>query len=387
MRRMDVLTALLLAGLVHRSKIYSALSSPAWRHLSLEHGNTDGSCLAYVWLGGILGTVFRTTTMRGSASARLGLDLVEKRGLNRFQAPASTWTSRILVTPLDAGTSASAAPFCRRAFDAAQRGRRSHLRGLQLHRLDHEPCSRAGDPLSRRATRGGEWTRVRRGSCGSVSSSTSSPHSSALIRTLRGLTPRFRLLRRRAIRRAPLRTPIWRTIPAGHCRIAGIGSASCRRAFLAGDYASAPSRLPRKCSALLWTSPSHFEMAEYHFYAALARAAACDCSYCRASSRGICEALGAHHRQLELWAENCPENFREPRRAGRRGDCAPRGPRDRRRAPLRAGHPFGRAQRLHPQRGARLRTAPRTSIAARGFEDFAYVYLRKRARRLSALGR
>ena len=28
------------------------------------------------------------------------------------------------------------------------------------------------------------------------------------------------------------------------------------------------------------------------------------------------EALAAHHRQLEVWAENCPENFREPRRPG-----------------------------------------------------------------------
>jgi len=38
--------------------------------LSLEHGNTDGSCLAYVWLGGILGTHFGDYK-QGSASAGL----------------------------------------------------------------------------------------------------------------------------------------------------------------------------------------------------------------------------------------------------------------------------------------------------------------------------
>ena len=52
---------------------------------------------------------------------------------------------------------------------------------------------------------------------------------------------------------------------------------------------------------------------------------------------------------------NCPENFAEPRRAGRRRDRPDRRPRARRRAALRAGHPLGPRQRLCPQRGDRLR--------------------------------
>jgi len=59
--------------------------------LSLEHGNSDGSCLAYVWLGGILGTYFGDY-QTGFRFGRLGLDLVEKRGLTVL-APASTWSS------------------------------------------------------------------------------------------------------------------------------------------------------------------------------------------------------------------------------------------------------------------------------------------------------
>jgi signal transduction histidine kinase len=63
-----------------------------------------------------------------------------------------------------------------------------------------------------------------------------------------------------------------------------------------------------KAQQLLWTSPSFFEVAEYHFYDALARAARCDVA--SAGERGEhLEALAAHHKQLEVWEANCPENF------------------------------------------------------------------------------
>ena len=59
---------------------------------------------------------------------------------------------------------------------------------------------------------------------------------------------------------------------------------------------------------LLWTSHSFFEVAEYHFYSALARAGAFDCA-AEDTRREHFEALTDHHRQLAIWAENCPENF------------------------------------------------------------------------------
>src|SRR3977135_3860350 len=52
---------------------------------SLEHGNTDGSCLAYEWLGGILGRYFGDHEA-GLRFGELGLDLVENRGLDRLRA-------------------------------------------------------------------------------------------------------------------------------------------------------------------------------------------------------------------------------------------------------------------------------------------------------------
>jgi PAS domain S-box-containing protein len=57
---------------------------------------------------------------------------------------------------------------------------------------------------------------------------------------------------------------------------------------------------------LLWTSPSFFEVAEYHFYSALSRAAAFDSA---TDDLRHFEALAAHQKQHEIWAQHCPENF------------------------------------------------------------------------------
>jgi hypothetical protein len=77
--------------------------------------------------------------------------------------------------------------------------------------------------------------------------------------------------------------------------------------LLAGDFAAAVAASSH-AERLLWTSPSFFELAEYHFYSALSRAASFD-SAMADQRRQHFEALAAHHKQLEVWAEHCPENF------------------------------------------------------------------------------
>ena len=127
-----------------------------------------------------------------------------------------------------------------------------------------------------------------------------------LIRTLRGLTPKFgsfddgqfdELRFERHLVERP-----------------GAGVPECcywirklQARFFAGDYASAVDA-SLKAQRLLWTLPSRFETAEYHFYGALSRAASCDSAFPDRHQQHF-EALAAHHRQLEVWAENCPENF------------------------------------------------------------------------------
>src|SRR5262249_22347531 len=54
-------------------------------NLSLEYGNSDGSCFASVWFAIIVGPRFGNYEA-GFRFGQLGYDLVEKRGLKRFEA-------------------------------------------------------------------------------------------------------------------------------------------------------------------------------------------------------------------------------------------------------------------------------------------------------------
>src|SRR5262249_15794449 len=75
----------------------------------------------------------------------------------------------------------------------------------------------------------------------------------------------------------------------------------------AGEFPSA-LEAASKAEPFLQAGPGHFERAEHIFYVALARAA----EYASASSEEKVrsrEALAAYHKQIVVWAENCPENF------------------------------------------------------------------------------
>ena len=111
----------------------------------------------------------------GFRFGRLGLDLVEKRGLDRFRARVymvfghrlAHWTQHLAT--------------CRRLLAARFRGgagsRRSHLCGLQLQHPDHAPA-RLRRAARRQCNERPSRRSSSRGKCGSASSSTSSPRSS-----------------------------------------------------------------------------------------------------------------------------------------------------------------------------------------------------------------
>src|SRR6266403_3483799 len=127
-----------------------------------------------------------------------------------------------------------------------------------------------------------------------------------LIRTLRGSTPNFgsfddeQFDELRMERRFSSNPDL--ALPEGWYWIRKL-----QARFFAGDYGAALDASSR-AQRLLWTSPSMFETAEYHFYSALSQAASCE-SAAADQRRQHVEALIAHHRQLEIWAANCPENF------------------------------------------------------------------------------
>src|SRR5260370_29283042 len=80
----DVLTSV-LAPAMFTDEILRNLVVCRMTNLSLEHGNSDGSCLAYVWLGMILGPHFGDYPA-GFRFGKLGFDLVEKGGRDGFKA-------------------------------------------------------------------------------------------------------------------------------------------------------------------------------------------------------------------------------------------------------------------------------------------------------------
>jgi len=270
-------------------------------NLSLEHGNSDGSCFAYVWLGMVAGPHFHNYEA-GFRFGRLGYDLVEQRGLRRFQA--RTYMSfGNLVMPWTRHVR-SGRDLVRRAFDTANRIGDLTFAAYSCNNLNTNLLA-AGDSLvevQREAESGLEFAKKAR--FGLVIDIVTT--QLGLIRTLRGLTPTFGCFdqgpfdelkfERHLASDTVLALPeCWYWIRKLQAR------------FLARDYPAA-IQASEKALRLLWTSPSFFEVAEYHFYSALARAASCD-SAAPAERTAQLEALASHEAQLKIWAQHCPENF------------------------------------------------------------------------------
>jgi len=270
-------------------------------NLSLEHGNSEGSCLGYLRLGMVLGPHFGDY-QAGFRFGKLGFDLMEKRDLLRFKARVYVGFGH-LVNPwtrhLRGGIE-----LVRRAFDTAQETGDLTYASYACNCLvtlllaDGEPL---GD-VQREAERALAF--VRKVKFGLVADILTG--QLRLIRTLRGLTPDFS-----SFDEAPFDEARFEQHLESDPRLA---IATCwywirklQGRFFAGDHAAA-LEAAAKAQSLLWTSPSFFELAEYHFHAALARAAHHDAASAEERPRHR-EALVAHLEQLEVWAENCPENF------------------------------------------------------------------------------
>jgi PAS domain S-box-containing protein len=269
-------------------------------NLSLEHGNSDGSCVAYVQLGWLVGSRFGDYRA-GFRFGKLGLDLMEKRGLERFRAQVSQlfgyfvnpW-ARHLRTGLG---------LLRRSFATAQEAGDLKYAVFSCDRLVTILLA-VGDPLGDvqlEAENGIEF--ARKAEFGYVVDIIIG--QLRFIRTLRGLTSSLcsfndaefdegRFERHLEADPHLVFAACWYWIRKLQAR------------FYAGDYESALVAAA-KVEPLLQT-PGHFESAEYLFYDALARAAQYGAASPEERTRHR-EVLGAHHEQIVVLAENCPENF------------------------------------------------------------------------------
>ncbi|MDB5854588.1 MAG: sensory box protein [Herminiimonas sp.] len=270
-------------------------------NISLEHGNSDASCFAYVWLGMILGPHF-DDYLAAFRFGQVGFDLVEQRGLDRFEARVymsfgnlvNPWTRHVRV----------GRPLVRRAFDTASKIGDLTFAAYSCNNLITNLLA-SGEPLTviqQEAETGLAFARkIRFGLVSDIITS-----QLRLILTLRGLTPQFNSFNDEQFDEARFEQH-FEAEPRLALACCWYWIRKLQARFYAGDYASAVDAESR-AQRLLWTSPSFFEVAEYRFYAALARAARCDTAMADQRSQHM-EALVAHHRQLEIWAHYCPENF------------------------------------------------------------------------------
>jgi PAS domain S-box-containing protein len=363
---LDVLTKLAVPAWYTDANLLSLVICRAV-NLSLEGGNCDASCFAYVTLGLLAGPHFGDY-QAGFRFGRLGYDLVEQRGLKRFQARTYMNFGNV-VLPWTRHVRAGR-DVVRRAFEAANQTGDLVFAAYCCHHLNTNLLA-AGDPLDEvqaEAERGLAFAqKMRFGLAVDFIAA-----QLGLIRTLRGSTPHFgcfddEQLDELRIERRFSENP---NLAIAECWY-WIRKLQAR--FFAGDYAAALESSER-AQRLLWTSPSLFDTAEYHFYGALSRAASCE-SAATGERRRHVEALVAHHRQLEIWAANCPENFENraalvgaeiARIEGRALDAM-----DLYEQAIRSARANGfvHNEALAYELAARF-------YAARGFEAFAQMYLR-----------
>jgi predicted ATPase len=270
-------------------------------NLALEYGNCDASCFAYVWLAVLAGSHFGNYPA-GLRFAKLGYDLVESRGWHRYQARIYLSVGH-LVMPWTQHVKAGR-ELMRRAFDAANRnGDLTYIAYSSNNLITNLLAS--GDSLAQvqsEAELGLE--RARKIPFGIVVAVITA--QLGFVKTLRGLTTTFgsfndgdfdELQFEHYLSSDPILAlpECWYWVRKLQAR------------FFAGDYTAA-NQASLNAKRLLWTSPSFFELAEYHFFSALSLAKIVD--YAPGDSRRErFAALADHHKQLGIWAENCPENF------------------------------------------------------------------------------
>jgi PAS domain S-box-containing protein len=297
---LDILAKLATPAFVNEGNLHLLVSCRAV-NLSLERGNGEASCNAYTALAMIAGALFGDYEA-GYRIGRLGCELAEHHGWTRVQprtdlafGPAILpWTK-----PVRTGRD-----FLRRAFEGATSigdmvyasGSGAHLNTNMLvagdHLVDVEREAEHGLAFAHK-TRFGLTIEMIATQLG-------------LVRTLRGLTRRFGSFdddqfdegqaERRFAQNPSLQiAECWYWVRKLQARV------------LAGD-ATAALEASQQAERSLWTSASFLEHAEYHFYGALARALCCDSVPAEGRQTHLA-ALAVHQRQLEIWAQSCPENF------------------------------------------------------------------------------
>lgn len=297
---LDVLTKILPPALFTDANLFCVACCRAVI-LSLESGNSDGSCVAYVWLAMIAGPRF-DQYKAGFDFGRVGYELVEKRGLNRFEARTRLWFAQFAVPW--AKHIREGRELMRQAFALANRDGDLTIAGYACNNLNTNLLA-AGDQLletQREAERGFEFAqRARFGFVADIIAG-----QLGLIRCLRGLTSQFGHFDDAQFDETKFEHHLASdgTLALPEC---WYWTRKLQARFFSGDW-DAAVEAATNAERLLWTTSSIFERAECQFFGTLARAATYDGAGADRRQQ-ILEVLKAQSRTHAGWADNCPENF------------------------------------------------------------------------------
>ena len=305
----------------------------------------------------------------GFRFGQLGYDLVERRRLKRFEARTyyvfasfiASWMKHVRAS----------GDLLLRAFEAANRS------GDIMHAV--YACTNlnsallfAGEPLpevQRDAEQGVAFATKAHFGTMIVHAAT----RLALIRMLRGLTLKFGCFDDGQFNELQMECHLSGNPALAYAKYC-YWTWKLQARYLAGDYATAMD-IASKAKGPLLKSSLYLEEVEYHFYAGLARAACYSDSGTTDELDQHLDALAAHHKELQVWSDNCPENF-ENRAALIGAELARLEGRV-----LDAEHLYEQAIRSSRDNGFVHNEAIAYEVAARfyrarGFDQFAHVYLR-----------
>jgi PAS domain S-box-containing protein len=269
--------------------------------LTLDRGNHDASCWAFAVLGYL--AAWRYGNFEASFRfGQMGYELIERTGLRRFEGFVCLNFST-LIMPWAKHVS-SCRPVIRRTFEVAH-NTGDRIWAVQSCNILLSNLLMAGDSLIE-AEREAEASLAfcRRDVFADYTDTVNT--QLALIRNLRGLTRQFGLLDYNGFNELQIENHF-----QSQPHVLGIECwywvRKLQARFLAEDYLAALDAA-RRARGLLEYSPGMLERAEHELYSGLAHAAVCE-SLSDDDGRQHFEAMVAHHRELEIWALHCPENF------------------------------------------------------------------------------
>jgi PAS domain S-box-containing protein len=334
-------------------------------NLSLKYGTTAASTFGFAWFGVILGPAFHRYAS-GHRFGQLAVDLVQKHGFLAYKAKPylatgliAFWTQSIAtavdltLAALHAGVEAGDHAFACYSYN--------YLVAALLARGDRLDevweSSEKGLAFARKVKfRDAEDIIV---------------GQQRFIQNMRGRTAQFSTFSDAQFDEAAFEAQL--TPDRMATMVCWYWVLKVQARFMSGDYDVAIAAAAN-AKALLWSSDAQIHLADYHYFSALAIAAACKTAT-PARRSGLVAALAAHREQLREWADNCAAVFRDryalvaaeiARIEGRELDAERRYE-----EAIRLAHEHGFIQ----NEGLANELAGRFH-AARGFQTIAQAYLR-----------